>query len=34
MCGEFGGLDGQIYTKAGHSGRPEKGMEVEYHHQT
>ena len=34
MCGETGCLDGQTYTKAEHSDKPEKGKEVEYHHQT
>ena len=31
MCGETSGL---AFTKAEHSGRPEKRKEVEYNHQT
>ena len=34
MWGATGGLDGQTYTKAVHRGKPEKGKEVEFHHQT
>jgi hypothetical protein len=34
MCGETGGMAYQTSTKAEYSDKPEKGKEVEYHHQT